>query len=55
MMAATPSAYLLGKRAEGKSPAEAQRCLMQHLATVVYRLMVTDAATVQPDRQLGPA
>ena len=38
------SAYLARKRAEGKSPAEARRCLMRHLAGVVYRSMVLDAA-----------
>ena len=37
------SAYLARKRAEGKSPAEARRCLMRHLAGVVYRAMVLDA------------
>ena len=28
--------YLARRRAEGKSPAEARRCLKRHLATVVY-------------------
>ena len=37
-------AYLARKRAEGKRPAEARRCLMRHLASVVYRAMVADAA-----------
>jgi transposase len=35
-------AYLTCKRAEGKSPAEARRCLKRHLANVVYRAMVAD-------------
>jgi transposase len=35
-------AYLARKRAEGKSPAEARRCLKRHLANVVYRAMVAD-------------
>jgi transposase len=38
------SAYLARKRAEGKTPPEARRCLMRHLAGVVYRAMVADAA-----------
>ena len=36
-------AYLARKRAEGKSPAEARRCLKRHLATTVYAAMVIDA------------
>ena len=35
--------YLARRRAEGKSPAEARRCLKRHLATVVYRAMQDDA------------
>ena len=35
-------AYLARKRAEGKSPAEARRCLKRHLANVVYRAMAAD-------------
>ena len=35
-------AYLARKRAEGKSPAEARRCLKRHLAAVVYRAMIRD-------------
>ena len=35
-------AYLARKRAEGKSPAEARRCLMRHLAALVYRAMIAD-------------
>lgn len=37
------SAYLARKRAEGKTPPEARRCLMRHLAGVVYRAMIADA------------
>jgi transposase len=40
--------YLDRKRAEGKSPAEARRCLMRHLAALVYRAMVAD-------QQAGPS
>jgi transposase len=41
------SAYLARKRAEGKSPAEARRCLMRHLAGAVYRAMTLDEAARQ--------
>jgi transposase len=43
-------AYLARKRAEGKSRAEARRCLKRHLANVVYRAMVADeqARLAQP-------
>lgn len=36
-------AYLERKKAEGKTPAEARRCLKRHLAKVVYKAMVADA------------
>jgi transposase len=36
-------AYLERKRAEGKSPAEARRCLKRHLAKTIYDAMVADA------------
>jgi transposase len=36
-------AFLERKRAEGKSPAEARRCLKRHLATIVYHAMLDDA------------
>lgn len=36
-------AYLERKKAEGKTPAEARRCLKRHLATTIYRAMVLDA------------
>jgi len=43
------SEYLARKRAEGKSPAEARRCLKRHLASVVFRAMCADArVTNQP-------
>jgi transposase len=42
------SAYLARKRTEGKTPPEARRCLMRHLAGVVYRAMVDDAAANRP-------
>lgn len=37
-------AYLARKRAEGKTAAEARRCLKRHLAAVVYRAMLHDLA-----------
>lgn len=40
-------AYLERKRAEGKTPAEARRCLKRHLATMVYKAMVADARDTQ--------
>lgn len=36
-------AYLGRKRSEGKTPAEARRCLMRHLAAAVHRAMLLDA------------
>lgn len=38
--------YLDRKRAEGKTPAEARRCLKRHLAKVVYTAMVADAREI---------
>ena len=40
-------AYLARKRGEGKTGREALRCLKRHLANVVYRAMVKDAAARQ--------
>lgn len=40
-------AYLARKRSEGKSPAEAGRCVMRHLATAVWKAMRADAAVPQ--------
>lgn len=48
------SAYIARKRAEGKTPAEARRCLMRHLAAVVHRAMVADARGPQ-ERPLSGA
>jgi transposase len=46
--------YLARKRGEGKTAAEARRCLKRHLAAVVYRAMLKDLdETVQSDRT-GP-
>jgi transposase len=42
--------YLARKRAEGKSAAEARRCLKRHLAAVVYRAMLRDLQAHQPPR-----
>ena len=39
--------YLARKRAEGKTSAEARRCLKRHLANVVYRALVTDLRASQ--------
>ena len=36
-------AFLLRKRAEGKTPREARRALKRHLAVAVYRALVLDA------------
>lgn len=49
------SAYLARKRAEGKTPPEARRCLMRHLAGAVYRAMVADAHARQATRLSGAA
>jgi transposase len=40
-------ADLARKRSEGKSPAEAHRCLKRHLANFVYRAMVADPQALQ--------
>lgn len=40
-------AYIERKRAEGKSFKEAMRCLKRHLAKIVYRRMMADAARLQ--------
>ncbi|MFC5382055.1 IS110 family transposase [Aquipuribacter nitratireducens] len=46
--------FLARKRTEGKTAAEARRCLKRHLANVVYRAMTADLH--QPDDQgLAPA
>jgi transposase len=39
--------YLERKRSEGKSAAEARRCLKRHLASVIYRAMLDDAREAQ--------
>ena len=41
---ARAKAYLARKRAEGKSWREALRCLKRHLADVIYRALLIDAA-----------
>jgi hypothetical protein len=40
-------AYLDKKKAEGKTPSEARRCLKRHLAKAVYAAMVADAKEAQ--------
>jgi transposase len=48
-------AYLERKRAEGKRPAEARRCLMRHLANVVHRAMLLDADAVHANSAVSAA
>lgn len=36
--------YLVRKRTEGKTAAEARRCLKRHLANIVYRALMLDIA-----------
>ena len=43
-------AYVARRMADGKSRLEALRCLKRHLADVVFRTMVADAASVRPFR-----
>lgn len=47
--------YLARKRAEGKTAAEARRCLKRHLANVVYRALITDLATPDTDHSTAAA
>jgi transposase len=48
-------AYLLRRRAEGKSWREAIRCLKRHLSNVIYReLMAQEGTPLPPDRALEP-
>jgi transposase len=49
------SAYLARKRSEGRTPAEARRCLMRHLAGVVHRAMVADAQAREMTQLNGAA
>lgn len=46
-------AYYAKKRAEGKTPREAVRCLKRQLATTVWRTMITDSS-VPPIQIPGP-
>jgi transposase len=48
-------AYLKRKRAEGKRPAEARRCLMRHLANAVHRAMLLDADAVRASSTMHAA
>lgn len=41
-------AFLVKKRAEGKSAREARRALKRHLASAVYRALVLDAKEAGP-------
>jgi len=47
--------YLARKRAEGKTSAEARRCLKRHLASVVYRAMIRDLQGQRPERSNADA
>jgi transposase len=47
-------AYYRRKRAEGKTPMEALRCLKRRLSDVVYRQLLHDATTPEDRRQAGP-
>jgi transposase len=47
-------AYLARKKAEGKSPAEARRCLMRHLANTVWTAMRADAQAANSGPVLTP-
>jgi transposase len=45
-------AYLARKRGEGKTPAEARRCLKRHLAAVIYRAMQRDISSPTTETKL---
>jgi transposase len=45
--------YFRRKRAAGKTPMEAMRCLKRRLSDVVYRQMITDARKASPGGQSG--
>ena len=45
--------YYRRKRADGKSPLEALRCLKRRLSDVVYRCLLEDLAAKSPGGQLG--
>jgi len=48
-------AYYRRKRAEGKRPMEAIRCLKRRISDAIYRQLVTDAATGAAERaNAGP-
>ena len=48
-------AYYRRKRAEGKKPLEAMRCLKRRISDALYRQLVTDAAAAQVERtKAGP-
>ncbi len=46
--------YYRRKRAEGKRPLEAIRCLKRRIADVIYRQLVADAAALREDVGAGP-
>ena len=49
------AAYYRRKRAEGKKPMEAMRCLKRRISDAMYRQLVADAAAAQGDAiQAGP-
>ena len=47
-------AYYRRKRAEGKKPLEAMRCLKRRISDALYRQLVADAAATQPSVEAGP-
>jgi len=47
-------AYYLHKRAEGKKPLEALRCLKRRISDAIYRQLVADAAATAPEVNAGP-
>jgi len=46
--------YYRRKRAEGKKPLEALRCLKRRISDAIYRQLVADAAGVLADKDAGP-
>ncbi len=47
-------AYYRRKRAEGKKPLEAIRCLKRRISDAIYRQLVADAAAGRQDVDAGP-
>ena len=47
-------AYYWRKRAEGKRPLEAIRCLKRRISDAIFRQLVADATALRPDVEAGP-